>query len=457
MMRKLIGLTGALLVITSVFGLNASGAELEGYAVLTTAAGLSMIYDQPSAPIPTAPRPTGEFHVSYATATLESGPVGHAIGSAVWPGPPAANVGNFARDSATSQFLGGCTGGCPRDQFAALFAQLPSLNYPVRAETFSPQGPFDAHNGAPGLADMSSHAKDFEADATSSVASGSLPGVVSAGVMFATGRSLVEDGKAVAEATSSVKGINLLGGLITADSVVSTAKAVSDGATATVSGRTVIHGFKIQGQGFDIDDKGFHSGNQNTPVASVINDNAKAYLDQAGITLLVAGPSDTVKGPLGQRTVGGLLVSFDTGKLAPYVARLPAQMQSFINDNIVLDKTITFVFGGVTVRSAATPVFALLDDVLSGTADTPSLAEGASDAGGAPASVLGDQLAALQAGTAPPGDAGAPALVAARGPFTPVDFKGLPAALVGILLLVGAGLAGGLHELTRRAFGERRG
>jgi len=134
--------------------------------------------------------------------------------------------------------------------------------------------------------------------------------------------------------------------------VITTAKAVTNGKNGTVSGETEVSGASVNGQGVTIDEKGVHAGGQTVPVFDPINNQqVQQALDQAGITMKVAKPVDDLKGAQAQRSLGGLVVTFESGALNAILDQLPKEIRDQLQKYIAFNQTITMNFGAVTVGS----------------------------------------------------------------------------------------------------------
>src|SRR5207244_4264686 len=61
-----------------------SSTLLAGFGIKVVGVGLDVSYDSPSAPVPLSPSPTAELAFGYSLATLDAGPIGHALASVLW-------------------------------------------------------------------------------------------------------------------------------------------------------------------------------------------------------------------------------------------------------------------------------------------------------------------------------------------------------------------------------------
>lgn len=256
---------GALSVTTFVVGAPAAGADgLLGYDLTADARGVNIftvIPDQQIQP---------ELNIPQATATQQSG-TGYGLASSAWPGAIVANGGSL---------LGLLIPGFPPEVAALLI-------YPVRAEARTGQDPPTTKYDVPGLT-MRSRADDSSAEADAGAQGISvLPGAFGAIRTMANTRATAT--AAVATARSEVQNLDLAG-VLKIQSIVSTATATSDGATASGVANTVITGATVMGQGVTIDEQGLHFGETNTPIDAVVQQVAKQALAAAGIKITV-GPA----------------------------------------------------------------------------------------------------------------------------------------------------------------------
>ncbi len=124
----------------------------------------------------------------------------------------------------------------------------------MKAEGFFPSGPLDAQSQAVG--DQQVHTTNLGVDAL-----GTFPGidgdpVINAKAVRSASRSSIEDGKAVSRTRVVLSGVNLLGGVISIDSLVTDLVAVHDGSSGTTSGGTTATGVKFLGLAASLTDKG---------------------------------------------------------------------------------------------------------------------------------------------------------------------------------------------------------
>jgi|LULE01.1.fsa_nt_gb hypothetical protein len=129
-------------------------------------------------------------------------------------------------------------------------------------------------------------------------------------------RSTDDDGieRVKAVSRSVVGEVSLLGGIITLDGLVSTARTTSDGAKATVKGVTDYGTLTIAGQKFRYGSDGFEAAGTPQDLPGLPADPNQA-LEALGIQLLLPQPTEEREGDKGTVAVGGLQVVIDAGVL----------------------------------------------------------------------------------------------------------------------------------------------
>ena len=335
-MRRGIATLGAglLMVIGGGAGLlwpaqaqDAAGGGVGIYDLTATGSAMREIVDTANNPLPT--EKFLDVSMEYTVANL-SGGSGRGLGSTFWPSDAGANA-------------------------CAAVPEMPC--YPIRAESFYPQGPAEASNGdVPGSV-MQSKAGEKEAMGIASTAGQGAEVSGTSSNSLAT----VKDGLAIAETTASVQSLNL-GGQVRIDKVVSVAKAVSDGAKAEVTGRTTVTGLTIGGQPATIDENGVRFAGQGTanpllPGGPLVPLND--VLKQAGITMTLANPIKTIEGAKGEIVAGGLIITLDNN---PFVSQLPPEVMSAIvvpglGGVPPLGGKITLILGQASASAAGNPGF----------------------------------------------------------------------------------------------------
>ena len=447
-------LAGVLMVGGGVTGLlwpalaqesGGSGGGVGNYELRTNGAAIRQVIDLVNNPLPT--EKFMEASIPYSFADLSSGS-GHGLSSTLWPGDAAANFcAAFPELPPRSEDFSWYPEEAPR---------VPTQCWPVRAETFHPQGPAEAKNDQmpPGTL-MESKATETEVLGRATAFPQAAPGFAF-GASSSTSTSMVKDGKAIAETVSSVSGISLGDGAVKIDKVVSTAKAISDGATAEVTGSTVISGMKIADVPVQIDQNGITiagQGGQNPLLPGGPFDPIAEGLKQAGVSISMSVPTKTVEGASGEIITGGLNISFDN---AQYVANVPIDDVVGATGLPIPNPAgkLTLILGQAIAEASASPGFGeflpideIIDESIIDTG-TPVESVPVEDVSGSvEVSGATDTVSATAATPAPATDAQPVATSRGLVPGTPVG-PGLV-----ILSLVGAGLAAyGLRKLATGAF-----
>lgn len=396
--------------VTLLVGRFASGgpADFAGFELGAKATGALWTLDSPSLGIPADP--TSELNIAYSETTLRSGPVGYALGSIVWPGQVVAALPAFLQGEIERQ---------SGEEFP-----LDVPNYPVRAESFYPQGPTSSSSSV-GTMSMRSDTHESGSDASSHVNAFGFPGIGNIGTQNSMASSGFDPEGVVSMAEAAANDISFFGGVIRIDAVVSRLTARSDGEKATVAGTTTVAGAEVQGMGVTIDAAGVRAGDQEGPGSAATQQAVNQVLNQLGVSLELAEPVDSVQGGSGSRALGGLLVRVKSSTLEPLIAALPAELQTQIRGQVTLDQDMTVQIAPAAVAAGAAKAV----DFVAGAPQLPlpGGAEGTTSSGGASVASPG------AAGSAPAGTVGGGPPVAVE--TTPVSFNGIPVWLFVVLVL----------------------
>ena len=454
--------TLALLAVPGAMSARGADTELFGYRMSATASALSFIYNQPSFGIPSDP--TFELRKVYSLADLDSGPSGHGLGSLLWPGQVVGNAPaslifeTFVFNPTQLPQLQG-----PLDQFKEQGSKQfeGRGGYPIRAESYVPQGPAGASQDLAAGARMASTAKPDEVDGTSTTGGAGVPGVITFGSLFSRANSRVENGLAIAESVARVTNFDFLGA-IHVDKMVATGRVESDGVQTKRSGSLTISGLTIMNPGdgsevakIAVDADGFHAGGQNAdPLGKQAADIFKQYLEPNGIFLFAGKPQETVGGASAIRELSGLTIELDAvgmNKLLDGIDGAAPQLglkstlknptgnpllNPLFGDNGVLNPTVAgfvaslfqgdqvqkFVFGYLRVETAASPPFS---DVVIPPVLPPVLPPALP-----PVDIPPGTPGFLPPTTGPGG--------LAFGPLTPVGVKGIPFTYIALAVAVAA-------------------
>jgi hypothetical protein len=340
-------LSGVVLLVVPGPARAETGAELGSFDLLARAPGIDVLFDTQQSPA----HPAGQAVFPETTSSLQTGPIGFGFASMGWPGPLAGNLGSLLL------IAGGVPVPVPLPVPPPTLPPPPpgvtALNDPVRAESHSPGGPPDAHFSQPGIA-LASHADDRHVSATGSMDKTEVPGVFGVGHVDGASTSDLAAGKGLAASTSTVSGFSVgPAGVLKIDSVVSVARATTDGTVATGEGHTVVSGVTVAGQPAWIDETGLHFGQQGqpNPIAPVANQVGATALQQAGITVSVSQPQVVRKGATAQFVAGSVIVDW-----------VPPHGQGTVT---------TFALGGASASVAASPAFGTADQSLLPAAGSP--------------------------------------------------------------------------------------
>jgi hypothetical protein len=443
-MRKLLKIALVLAVWAPAIVLGAGYAQslnaedFSGFDMGAKATAISFTFDSPSLGIPA--HPTGELNFAYSEASLQSGPAAYGLGSIVWPGQVAAALPAFVQ--ATIEQESGGQFDFPVD--------VP--NYPVRAESFYPQGPTDAKLDA-GTMHMRSAAKERSAEGIAYLNSFSVPAVGTMGNQSSFSTLGFDPEGAVSMAEASATDVSLLGGIIKIDSVVTRAAARSDGEKGKVAGTTTVTGASVQGVGgVIIDSNGVHVADQSAGTAAQ-QQALNQVLNQLGITMQLSRPVDSSAGPKASRSLGGLLISIKSSTIEPLIAALPPELQTQIRGQVTFDQVIAVQIAPAAVSAGAARVIEF---------EPPAVVPPAAPTTGDDTSTSGDDLTPV--GEEPPSseDVG-PSAPATTGTapvaIAPVksDFDGVPLWLAILLVLIALVSSKPLTMLADRIFAVRGG
>ena len=420
------------------------GTGLGGYTMFANGNGLQILFDNPAGL--GGSHPVGEVDIPEASATMETGPLGHALSTVFWPGSLLGNLGSASNVLPIPP------------QIAQL---LKGANYPVRAEAAVPSGAADASypGGSLGAVpiQMTAHADQNQVDSKASVTSFGIPGLLNVGSISGHGNTTLSATAATSTGTSSVGGIDILGGLVHIDAISSTATATSDGTTAKGSGKTIVGGVTA-GYGAvpaTIDNNGLHLGPSNTPLGGLLAP-VNTLLNQALQTLnFNIKTLHTVVAPNGAQEnvlAGGLVITYDVpaslnNLLNPILQRIPQV------PNVLQGGHVTITLGGATADVDASPGFSDTGPPPDTGTVAPTPSVDTSGSGGTPGTPGTGPTSSGGIDTGTGGGFSAPALASApktsklspaprNADAAPIGFfGGLSAGLI-VLALAGAGLIG---------------
>ncbi len=324
-------------VIAADYAQSLDAEDFSGYDMGAKGTAISFTFDSPSLGVPA--KPTGELNFAYSEASLQSGPAAYGLGSILWPGQVVAALPPFLADTIEAE-----SGG----QFE-FPVDVPA--YPVRAESFYPQGPTDSSLDA-GTMHMRSGAKERSAEGVSYLNKFLLPGIASMGSQASFSTLGFDPDGAVSMVEAAANAVSLLDGAVTFDSVVTRATARSDGEKGAVAGTTTIVGAEVGGTPVAIDSNGVHVAGNDTPTTAQ-QQALNQVLNQLGVTMQLSEPVDTVAGAQASRALGGLLISIKSSTIEPLISALPPDLQSQIRGQITFDQTIAIQIAPAAVSASA--------------------------------------------------------------------------------------------------------
>ena len=321
--RRFASVAGATLLLVCIpLGMTARGAETElfGYSGVAKGTAISSLYNQPSFGVPQDP--TFELRKVYSTASLDSGPASHGLGSVLWPGdvvgnaPPALAFDSLVFNPTQIAQL--------NDVIAEIKKQggeftKGSSGYPVRAEAFYPSAKAQDEKDVGAGVRMAAQALEDRADGSSQTG-GTGAGVISFGTIYSRSESVLERTQVISTSVTRITDLDLFG-FVHIKSLLATATATSDGATGKTSGALEIAGMTIKDQEqkdqltVNLDKTGLHvvypDGKQDQDPLKALTDALKANLEPHGLTLSIGEPIDVTNGAFADRTLTGITLHLD--------------------------------------------------------------------------------------------------------------------------------------------------
>jgi hypothetical protein len=248
----------------------------------------------------------------------------------------------------------------------------------------------------------------------------------------------------VAEATSTVHGIDIGAGLIHIGEVTSTATSSSDGNNATLNGTSTVANVTVAGEQVTVDSNGVHAVSNSAPLFGTVLPSANQILSTAGISISLTNPTDSVNGASGVRQLDGLVVKIDFStydqNLVKLMSMLPSQLTQALGQLPVptpYKQSVALDFGWVNVNSAASPAFNASSADLTGGDNSAlsTLGSGGIDTGSTDLGLGGSGTTPTGGGsTSPSGSTGTGLATAAPAAL----FKGVGTGLIVLGLLLTA-------------------
>lgn len=418
--------SGVLLVATGLLCLGASalplfpataeedepGSGLGSFSLAANAPSMQVRVAYPEQQCSAQPSGVGacEGVLNETVSTLRNGPVGYALSSVGWPGTLGGNLGTLLI----------VAGGAPPESTV--------LNSPVRAENnISGREDTVTNDTVPG-AYMSATATEDKVEAKAVIGAAQATPLGTLGQITSTTRTATT-GVRTAEAVAHSEVQNIVLGPLVIQSVVSDAKATTDGVNAVPSGRTTVTGASVGGVPVTFDERGVSVAGTTVPGLGDATKAVNDALSQAGMTVAVSSPTGKPDGASVQYTSGALSIVWQADPKT----------------------TFTILIGGATVAVRSTPGF---DFDLGGTPIDP----GTSFPGTTPVdTTVPPALSGSTGGVPDLGTGPVPPTTAGTDPKTSVvasSSRALPDGLspwYGVLAVLGAGLfMAGLRRLPDR-------
>lgn len=240
-----LGLIAAALGLGGVQAQAPGADQVGGFNLTGRANGVQVSYNVED--VFPLPPPLFQASVPEALSTSQSGPSSTALGSAAYPGNVLGNL-------------------------PAIVAQASPENaqyvppYPLATRADYPAGPFEARQDI-GSASASVAADELGAQAISTMASSSLPGLIEFGSITTSASTGIEGDQVVSRSRAEFDTISLLFGLIQLDGVVTELVATSNGEVADAVGSTVVGGATMLGIPLSLSSEGLVLGEVTDPTA----------------------------------------------------------------------------------------------------------------------------------------------------------------------------------------------
>ena len=181
--------------------------------------------------------PILDLTIPEALARFGSGPTGYGLASLAYPGGLLVNLGSLLAQTGQAEAA----------------ASIP--DYPIKAEAFYPTGPVDAQTlQAGGVQQVRSN--DLGVEVLSSYPAIEAAPFVHVDSISSAARTAIEESTAVSRTRVVLSGVDLLGGLITIESLVTDLVAAHDGEAGAVDGGTSATGVRFLGLAASLTEEG---------------------------------------------------------------------------------------------------------------------------------------------------------------------------------------------------------
>lgn len=171
--------------------------------------------------------PVLDLAIPETLARFSSGPTGYGLASLAYPGGVLVNLPSLIEQTGNDG------------------SQVPP--YPIKAEAFFPTGPTEVDASQPGGV-----AQRVVSGTLGVEAAGAFPAVeagpaIEVGSVSSVARSAIEEGQAVSRVRVALGDVNILGGVITVESVVTDLVVAHNGETGAPAGGTRASGVRVLG------------------------------------------------------------------------------------------------------------------------------------------------------------------------------------------------------------------
>jgi hypothetical protein len=301
--------------------------------------------------------PLAEMDIPEDSSNFETGPLGYALASILWPGAIGGSLGSVLGEA-----------GLP----SSLTPLANQLNDPVKAESFYPAGPLSATYppgaATAGVFEMQSHADASQSWAKAGVTDALVSGLFNLqNVQGSTVATATTQAQSTASGTFS--SLNLLGGLIHIGASEFSASAHSDGVNPAGTSTTNIGAITIGGYQVSVGSNGLTLGPASANVSSLLQI-PMTLVDQVisalNLKIAVLADSQSSNAPTEEVQSGGLSISFSLPSslsLSLNCSTLPAALDELNTVCHVPDELqglrFALTLGRVTATAIAAQPFAL--------------------------------------------------------------------------------------------------
>jgi hypothetical protein len=173
--------------------------------------------------------PVLDLTIPETLSRFSSGPTGYGLASLAYPGGVIVNLQSLIAQA-----------GAPPGTEAAI------PPYPIKAEAFYPSGPTEVFSTQAG-GEQRVQTGDLGVEAAATFPQLDANPVVKVGSIRSASRSAIEDGKAVSRTRIELGNVDILGGVITIDALVTDLVAAHDGSMGASAGGTTATGVRFLG------------------------------------------------------------------------------------------------------------------------------------------------------------------------------------------------------------------